>query len=126
MKQNLLALAGAAAGGVVGYFAFVWLVHQGFYALVLPGALLGLGASLSPNKSLAVAIVCGLSALALGLFSEWRVAPFIKDDGLAYFLTHILQLKGITLLMIGAGAFVGFWAPFRRLEVAKLAPPGPH
>ena len=40
MKNNVLALCGAVAGGVVGYFAFFWVLEQGFYALALPGALL--------------------------------------------------------------------------------------
>jgi hypothetical protein len=30
--------------------------------------------------------------------------------------THIHQLKPITLIMIAAGAFIGFWAPFSRRQ----------
>ena len=41
-----LALVGAAAGGVLGYFAFFWIARQGFYALALPGLALGLGCGL--------------------------------------------------------------------------------
>ena len=114
MKANLLAFVGAIAGGLVGYFAFFWIARQGFYGLILPGCLLGIGAGLFPTRSVAVCIVCGLSALALGLFTEWRFAPFIQDNGLRYFLSHIHQLKPITLVMIGAGAFIGFYSPFRR------------
>ena len=43
--KNVMAGLAAAAGGVVGYFAFIWIARQGFYALMLPGGLAGLGAS---------------------------------------------------------------------------------
>jgi len=42
--RNLLAgILGAAAGGILGYFAFFWIAGQGFYALMVPGGLVGLG-----------------------------------------------------------------------------------
>src|SRR6266436_4312250 len=100
MKQSILLLIGAVAGGLVGYVGFLWIARQGLYALVLPGGLLGFGASSSPNRSTAICIVCGMLALALGLLAEWRFAPFIKDGALVYFLTHVHQLKPITLIMI--------------------------
>jgi hypothetical protein len=116
MKDNLAVLGGAIAGGVVGYYGFFWLAQQGFYAMILPGALLGLGASMWPCRSIAVSVACGVMALALGLFTEWRFGPFMVDAGLGYFLTHFYQLQPVTLLMIGAGAFLGFWPPFRRIQ----------
>ena len=101
----------------MGYFGFIWIARQGFYALVLPGGLLGVGASLFANKSIAPCIVCGLSALALGVLAEWQFAPFIRDGSLGYFVTHIYQLRPITVMMIAAGAFIGFWAPFSRRQL---------
>ena len=117
MRRSMLVLMGAVAGGLVGYFGFYWIARQGFYALVLPGALLGVGASLFPNRSTALCIVCGLLALALGVLAEWQFAPFIRDGSLGYFVTHIHQLKPITFIMIAGGAFIGFWAPFSRRQL---------
>jgi hypothetical protein len=108
MKEKAFMLMGAVAGGLVGYFGFLWIARQGFYALVLPGGLVGVGASLFQNKSIRLCVVCGLLALVLGFLAEWQFAPFIKDGNFGYFLTHIYQLKPITLIMIGAGALVGF------------------
>lgn len=118
MKNTFIVLAGALAGGVLGYFAFRWIATQGYYALALPGGLLGLGAGYGKNRSLTVAVVCGLAALALGVFAEWRFRPFVADESFSFFLRHLTDLSPITLLMIALGAGIGFWIPFRRIEAA--------
>ena len=43
-----LALAAACGviGGALGHFVFIWILHQGYSALVLPGALVGIGAGI--------------------------------------------------------------------------------
>src|SRR5688572_10540467 len=120
----LLGLAGALAGGAAGYFAFGWLARQGFYALALPGVLLGLGAGwLSRGCPKPLAIGCGVMALVLGIFAEWKHFPFAKDDSFIYFVTHLLDLRPFTLLMIALGAFAGFW--FSRKNSERLAPRTP-
>ncbi len=113
MKNNLLALAAALVGGVLGHLVFLWVARQGFYMLILPGALVGIGAGFFRSRAVGVSIACGLLGLAVGLFSEWRFAPFKQDSGAAYFLSHIHQLHVITLIMIAAGGVLGFWMPFR-------------
>jgi len=130
MRANAPALAGAAAGGVLGYFAFVWLLSMGLYGLILPGGLLGLAAGTFKNRSIAVAVVCSLAALLLGLFAEWKSFPFKADDSFGYFLSHFYELQPMTLVMIALGAVIGFWVPFRRREprfglprVESLIPP---
>ena len=102
-------LAGAVAGGMVGYFAFFWIAGQGFYALVLPPVLLGFMAGLcARGRSTPLALVCGAAGLLLGLFFEWRYAPFVADGGLLYFITHIHKLRPITLIMLAVGVFFSY------------------
>ena len=110
IASNVLGLAGAAVGGILGYWIFAWIVGQGFYGLMIPGALLGLGCSLlAQHRSLTRGIVCGVAAVALGLYAEWRIFPFKDDQSFTYLATHFYQLKPITLLMIGVGGAFGFW-----------------
>lgn len=104
------ATAGAFAGAVTGYLAFGWLVSQGFYALALPGVLLGLGGSMaSKQPSRVLAIVCGLSAAALGLFTEWSQFPFTADKSFGYFLAHLADLRPLTWIMLAVGSAAAAW-----------------
>ena len=54
------------------------------------------------------AVVCGAAGLALGLYTEWRFAPFVADRSLAYFISHVQLLKPITLVMLALGAFISY------------------
>ncbi len=114
IKSIGLALLGAVVGGAIGHFVFLWIAKQGFYAMILPGALVGFGATFGKARHVSVPIICGVLALALGYFSEWRFAPFIKDGSLDYFVKNISKLKPVTNLMIIVGGILGFWIPFRR------------
>lgn len=103
-------VVGAALGAVLGYFGFLWIAQQGFYALALPGALMGLGCGLlARRRSMPLAVACGLLAVIVGLFCEWRFAPFTKDVSLGFFLTHLHQLRPLTLIMLVLGGVFGFW-----------------
>jgi len=108
--SNMLGLAGAAIGSVAGVVIVSWIAKSGFYGMMIPGALLGLGCSmLAQHRSLARGIVCGVAAVILGLFAEWYCFPFVADDSLRYFVAHVGDLKGLTMLMIGVGGLLGFW-----------------
>ena len=108
--SHALGLIGAAIGGVVGFYIFRWILGQGLYAMILPGALVGAGCgALARHPSRLRGVVCGLAGLALGIYCEWRFFPFLADEGLGYFLAHLHQLKPVSILMILAGAFMGFW-----------------
>ena len=105
----VLGILGAVVGGCVGYYAFFWLTQQGFYALILPPALLGLAAGFaSRQRSVPLAIICAVAGLGLGLFTEWNFAPFVADKSLGYFLTHVHQLKPLTLIMLTIGVVVSY------------------
>ena len=108
-KTIAFALLGAAAGGCVGYFAFFWIAGQGFYAIMLPPALLGLGAGYFMSaRSQPLAIGCAMAGLALGLFTEWKFAPFIADNSLGYFITHLHELRQVTLGLLALGTFLSY------------------
>ena len=106
----LLGIVGGLVGGALGYFAFIFLARQGFYAMMLPGTLLGLGCGiLSGVRSNVLGILCGLLAVLLGIFTEWRFAPFIDDKSFAFFITHVNDLRSMTLIMISAGGLLAYW-----------------
>jgi hypothetical protein len=122
----ILGLLGAAVGGFIGYFAFFWIARQGFYAPLVPPSVLGLVAGLaSRRRSVLLAVICGIGGLALGLFTEWKFAPFFADGSFIYFLTHILSLRPITLFLLALGTFLsyrfalGFSRKSRRLSDAS-------
>jgi|ERR1043166_1468542 hypothetical protein len=109
-RNLLVGLLGAAVGAVLGYFAFSIVLQQGFYALMLPGGLIGLGGGLLvKDRSVLRATICGILAVCVGLFSEWRNAPFNADHSFGYFLTHVHELRGMTILMLAGGTAFAAW-----------------
>jgi len=107
---SLRGLAGGVVGAVVGYFIFRWIGRQGFYALALPGTLLGLGWGwASRHRSYFDAVVCGVLALALGIYAEWKFAPWNVDKSFGFFVRNLHQLKPITWLMIAIGVAAAVW-----------------
>jgi len=109
-RNMLLGLLGATAGGVLGYIVFFWALRQGYYALMVPGGLIGLGGGLLvKDRSVIRATLCGIFGAGLGLYAEWRHAPFIADQSLGYFLTHLHKLQSITLVMLAVGTAFAAW-----------------
>ena len=106
----LLGLLGALVGGVLGHFLVFMIARQGFYAIILPGALLGMGCgALSGRKSVVLGIICGVLGLAVGIYTQWRLAPFIKDESLSFYLSHLLDVNRVSQIMILIGTAFAFW-----------------
>ena len=106
----LRGLAGAVIGGVVGYFVFRWLARSGLYGIIIPGALLGLGAGLAARgQSIVLGVIAGCATLALSIVAEWSLFPFIKDGSLSYFITHLHTLPAIKLIMMAIGVGLAYW-----------------
>lgn len=105
----ILGIFGGIVGAVVGYFVFFFAIGQGLYPMVLPGALVGLGCgAMLGMKSNVMGVVCGLIALVFGLFIEWQFAPFERDRSFGFFLSHVNQLRSMTLILIVIGALLAF------------------
>jgi hypothetical protein len=127
--STVLGVIGGIAGGIFGFVLFFWIASQRLYALVLPGAAIGLGCGLlARHRSVFRGFACAIAALGLGLYTEWRFEPFVIDSRFRYLLIHFYELKPITLIMIGLGAALayylgkdaGFLAP--RNDQAPTAP----
>lgn len=121
LKQYLMILGGAALGGTLGVLLTWFLSNQGMRAGAAPGGLLGLGAGLAWHRSIAIPVGCCIAALVLGVWTEWWLHPFIKDESLAFFIQHFVELPWTTHLMLGLGAVVGFWGPFRAMRSTGAA-----
>jgi len=111
--SDVLAIVAAVAGGALGYAGFFWLSASGYYALLLPGGLAGVAAGLVAHRSPWIAYLVGAGGLVLGVFTEFRAAPFVADDSFWYFLTHLTDLRPITQVMVLLSGAIAFWGPFR-------------
>ena len=105
-----LAFLGALAGGLLGYYTFQWLYNHGFYGMMIPGALIGLGSGLlTQAPSQARGFGCAAAALGQGVLMEWKFFPFIASSRFRYFVRHLLEVNSVHLAMIAAGAFFAYW-----------------
>lgn len=105
-----LSLVGAAVGTAIGLLIFNWFYNQNLYAMVVPGATLGLGSHLvALDRSKVRGVVLAGLAIAVGLLAESHYFPFVADDRLSYFLAHIPSIIPAHLLMIAIGGIFGYW-----------------
>ena len=136
MRKNLVrfvpGLVGACVGGLVGYYLFAWITRQGFFALVVPGAVAGLACGFcSVDHSKVRGVLCALIALAAGVLSYWNFfsPPFDTDGSLLDLIKNGHRLPPITLIMLVLGTFLGFWwgrettNPWRHRFASKPARP---
>jgi hypothetical protein len=110
ITSNILGLIGAAVGGVLGYYIFRWILDQGFYGLMIPGAVLGLGCGLlSRHASQLRGVLCAAAGLVLGMYAEWSYSTFVADESFRYLVLHIYEKRPLTLVMLALGAFFAYW-----------------
>ena len=104
-------IVGAILGALAGWFIFGWALSQGFYALALPGALVGLGfGALSRRSMIAGGVFCAVVAFCLMVLCEWNSSPFTADNSLSYFIAHLHQLDSqMTWLFMAVGVVLAFW-----------------
>jgi hypothetical protein len=109
LVSTLISIVGAVIGGALGYWLFFWFARHGFYALIIPGALLGFGCGLfAQHRSTVRGIVSGVAAFLLTVYTDFG---FEGQDGesLRYFVTRYHELGPVTLLMTVVGTLLGFW-----------------
>jgi len=105
----VMGLSGAVVGAVLGALIYRWGIGQGFDAAVVPGAAVGFGfATAARNGRTEFGLLCAAIALVLSLYLEWTHFPFVADDSLGYFLTHLHKLQPMKILMILVGLVMAF------------------
>jgi hypothetical protein len=103
-------ITGALIGAGLGYVGFRFLAQNGLYAIVLPGACVGMcGGYLSRVRSGVIGGIAALVALVSLVLIEWQFAPFVADNSLAYFVTHLHKVLPAHLIMISIGTAFAFW-----------------
>jgi hypothetical protein len=87
-----------------------WLAQHGMYGMMIPGAMIGLGAALAARgRSVLLGVICGAAAVALAILAEGVLFPFLKDKSFTFFLAHLHHLPTIKMIMIAVGAVIAFW-----------------
>ena len=106
-----LGIVGSVLGGLAGWFIYFWIYGMGFYALALPGAMVGWGfAALARRPMILGGVFCAVVAFFLSTACEWKESPFTVDESYSYFLTHIHEVDSpMTLILIGLGVALAFW-----------------
>jgi hypothetical protein len=100
---------GGIVGGVIGFYIFHWAVRQGFFALIVPGAMVGMIAGFGiGSRSQPFAIACGVAGLAVGLFTQWTFVNRAVTMDLMEFLMKIKDQKPLTLIMLVLGTFFSY------------------
>jgi len=103
-------LLGAIIGGGAGWFAYFWLLNQGYDGLMIPGALVGAGFSiLSRRSAWSFGAACAVMGLGLMLVCEWQSLVNFRKGPFLDFLTNLHQLNTPNKIMLCVGTLVAFW-----------------
>ena len=103
-------LLGAIIGGGAGWFAYFWLLNQGYDGLMIPGALVGVGFSiLSTRSAWSFGLACAVMGLGLMLVCEWQSLVNFRNGPFLDFLANLHKLNTPNKIMLGAGTLIAFW-----------------
>ena len=111
----VLGFVGGIVGGVVAFFIFRALQGIGLYALVLPGAFVGLGCGFAARHG---SVIFSWIALVIGviatLLTEWATDRFVHDNGDLYSLweytADLIELRGWFVVgVIALNGVIAFW-----------------
>jgi len=103
-------LLGAIIGGGVGWFAYFWLLDQGYDGLMIPGALVGVGFNLLSTRSAwSFGFACAVMGLGLMLVCEWQSLANFHDGPFLDFLSNLHKLNTPNKIMLAAGTLMAFW-----------------
>jgi hypothetical protein len=103
-------ILGGAVGGALGYFAFDWMLTRGYYALVLPGSLVGLGCGLaSRRKLIGLGALSAVAALAIGALADWNSLAEPSPTFLEHLATLLRPNRRIPAFLILASVVISFY-----------------
>ena len=112
-RHGLTSILGAIAGGIAGYFVFLWLARTyGALGFAIPGVGVAIGTGFFRCPSKLLAGLIGLGALFAGLYSSWILLRARGSFG--SFLRNVLDLPSYQLILIFLGAVIAFWIAVRR------------
>ena len=106
-KNFASGMLGGIAGAIAGIFICKFLADQGYYAGVVPGALVGLGFSMAAKRGhLGFGVASGILGLLAGLIAEWQL--FHSDDSFLHSIQDLQNEGIVTWIMLGLGTILAF------------------
>ena len=102
IKNLILGVVGGVGGGVIGFLICKWLSSQGFYAVVIPGSLVGMGFGYCARKRHVVfGCVSGILGLFAGLITQWKV--YSNEPSFWKLVGELKDYSAVTWIMLGLG-----------------------
>ena len=107
IKNFIFGVLGGITGGVVGGFICRFLADQGLYAVVIPGALVGLGFGLAAKKGhIVFGLVSGIMGLLAGLMTQWLV--YSNEPSFFKLVAELKDYHVMTFILLGLGTLLAF------------------
>lgn len=130
----ILGLLGAALGGLAGYFLFQYAWSYGYYAPVLSGGMVGVGAGLlGRHQSILRGLLCAIAGIVLGYYCDYRITLLPHFDTFLAYLAAFAKHSTSTNILTILGGLVAYWfgqsnwtEPRRGSAPAKPEEPDPE